>query len=318
MNDAPFLLLTTSSYRYLSDGLNAGTIRVEQFPDGERGITICSSIKGKDVVLVGGTHSDAATLELYDTACAIAKYGARRLTIVIPYFGYSTQERAVRGIECLVKDKSAVGLEVVTAKCRARLISSIPAAGDGNRVILFDLHTEGLPHYFEGNIAPFHLYGKNIFLRAAKDCANGQPFCFASTDAGRAKWIISLSNDAGVSPAFAYKIRLSGSETQVYDCQGDVDGKVVILYDDMIRTGSSGIEAAKAYKAKGAAKIYFAASHGVLPNNSILKIKGCGLFSGVILTNSHPNAIKAKELAPDFVTIYDIMPEVKKLILNLP
>ena len=207
-----------------------------QYPDGERGIAIKEKIQGSDVVLVGGTHNDSATLELYDTACAFVKYGARRLTLVVPYFGYSTQERSVKGVDCLTrKGNVEPSFEVVTAKCRARILSSIPIASEGNRIILFDLHAEGLPHYFEGNIAPFHLYGKNIFLGCAKKISSGTPYCFASTDAGRSKWVISLSKEAGVAPAFAYKIRISGSETQVYDCQGDVEDKIFSLVETFVR-----------------------------------------------------------------------------------
>jgi ribose-phosphate pyrophosphokinase len=93
-----------------------GKVEVKDFPDGERYQRIVSDISDKDVILVAGTISDQDTLELYDLACALVKYGARSLDLVIPYFGYSTMERSVkRG-------------EVVTAKTRARLLSSIPWA----------------------------------------------------------------------------------------------------------------------------------------------------------------------------------------------
>jgi phosphoribosylpyrophosphate synthetase len=118
--------------------VDSGDVETSFFPDGERYSRIMTSVDGREVVVIGGTISDADTLELYDLASAIVKYGARRLTVVIPYFGYSTMERAVkRG-------------EIVTAKTRARLLSSIPQAGAPNRVLLLDLHAEGIPYYFVG------------------------------------------------------------------------------------------------------------------------------------------------------------------------
>src|SRR5579863_7105314 len=75
---------------------NLGHVEIREFPDGERYQRILTKVSDKDVVLVGGTISDTATLELYDLACALAKYGARSLDLIIPYFGYSTMERAVK------------------------------------------------------------------------------------------------------------------------------------------------------------------------------------------------------------------------------
>ena len=128
------LVFTTSDYGYLGDevcrrgNFPSGSVEVSRFPDGERYQRILQPVDGRDVALIGGTISDEATLELYDLASAIVKYGARSLTLVIPFFGHSTMERAVKPGE------------VVTAKTRARLLSSIPAAGAGNVVLLVDLH----------------------------------------------------------------------------------------------------------------------------------------------------------------------------------
>src|SRR5579864_200566 len=139
------LILGISAYGYLRDdlarlsGAEAGVVVREGFPDGERDLRIDSDIERRDVVLVGGTIDDAATLELFDLACACIEYGAHTLTLVIPWYGYATMERATKR------------REIVTAKTRARLLSAIPQAGSGNRIVLFDLHSEGIPHYFEGS-----------------------------------------------------------------------------------------------------------------------------------------------------------------------
>src|SRR5678816_2021790 len=135
------LLFTTSQYEYFEPALlkagafERGAIERKSFPDGERYLRLAVDSWGRDVVLLGGTPSDLDWLELYDLGCAISRAGARSLSIVMPYFGYSTMERA------------ALPGEVVTAKTRARLISAIPPCEAGTRVFLFDLHTDGIEFY---------------------------------------------------------------------------------------------------------------------------------------------------------------------------
>ena len=119
-------------------GYELGAIERHEFPDGEHYRRIVSPVDGKDVVLLGGSVDDADTLEIYDLACTLVHAGAHTLTLVIPWFGYQTMERAVKPGEAVV------------AKTRARLLSSIPIAGSGNRVVLIDLHSEGITQYFSG------------------------------------------------------------------------------------------------------------------------------------------------------------------------
>src|SRR3954454_7430143 len=117
--------------------LECGKLQRLTFPDGERYARFCTPVGGRHVVIVGGTPTDGDLLDLYDLATGAITGGAARLTLVVPYFGYSTMERAV-------KDG-----EVAVAKARARLLSLIPLAPDGNRILLLDLHSEGIPYYFE-------------------------------------------------------------------------------------------------------------------------------------------------------------------------
>lgn len=290
------ILFATSHYNYLKTKLLAhntfteGVIEEKYFPDGEAYYRIATDVREQEVVLVGGTVSDAATLELYDLASGLVHYGAKKLTIVIPYFGYSTMERAVKKGE------------IVTAKNRALLLSAIPTAPFGNQVIMIDLHSEGIPHYFTNNLRTYHLYAKPVIIELAKGFG-GENFIFASTDAGRAKWVESLANDMHVEAAFVYKRRTSGSETQVTGVNADVKNKIVVIYDDMIRTGGSLIQAAKAYKEAGASKIYVIATHGLFPNNAIEKIKNSGIIEKVAVTDTHPNAEK---LAGDFLLVKSV------------
>jgi len=287
------LLFNTQKYQYLADkilamgDLEAGQVQVEYFPDGERYQRILTEVVGHDVVLLGGTVSDSDTLEFYDLACAIEKQGASSLIMVVPYYGYSTMERAVhKG-------------DVVTAKTRARLLSSIPNTGKGNHIFLLDLHTEGLPHYFEGDIQPTHFYAKQLVIEACR-AFGGSEFTLACTDAGRAKWVESLANDMGVQPAFVFKKRHSGDSTSITGINADVAGKVVVIYDDMIRTGGSLMKAAEAYKHAGAGDVYAVTTHGLFTNNSLEKIKNSGLFKKIATTDSHYNV---SLLQDDFLVV---------------
>jgi ribose-phosphate pyrophosphokinase len=281
------LLFSTENYTYLKNKMlpfsdfEDGQLEIKNFPDGERYMRIISEVSERHVIILGGTISDRDTLEIYDLASAAVKYGATSLTLIMPYFGYSTMERAIK-----------YG-EVVTAKARAILFSSIPRTSLGNQIILLDLHTEGIPHYFESGIRPVHLYSKKIIIDTCHEIY-GNDFVLASTDAGRAKWVESLANDMHVNGAFVFKRRISGEETKVTGISADVKGRNVIIYDDMIRTGGSLIQAAKSYKDAGAKEISVITTHGIFVNDSIKKLQDCGIISLVVCTDTHPNAEKSK------------------------
>jgi ribose-phosphate pyrophosphokinase len=271
-------------------GFTPGTIDRHRFPDGERYLRITSDVAGRDVVLLGGTVDEADTLEIYDLACALVHMGAHILTLVIPWYGYQTMERATKGGE------------VVVAKTRARLLSSIPIAGSGNRIVLVDLHSEGIPQYFDGNVRPVHLYLKALILPMIRELG-GQGFVLGATDAGRAKWVESLANDLGIDAAFVFKRRLSGDETEVTALAADVKGKTVVIYDDMIRTGGSLIGAARAFLTAGAERIAAVTTHGLFPGDALAKLEQSGLFSGIACTDTHPSA---PPLAGEFLHVEPI------------
>jgi ribose-phosphate pyrophosphokinase len=277
------LIFATQPYQYLGDaiarvgGWELGRVHRETFPDGEHYCRIETDPADRDVIVVGGTIDDAATLALYDLACGLVTEGAYRVRLVIPYFGYSTMERSTRAGE------------IVTAKTRARLLSSIPQASRGTQVFLLDLHVASIAHYFEGGIRPVHVYAKDLVIDQARRLGDTD-FVLACTDAGRAKWVESLANDLGVEAAFVYKRRTSGSETHVTGVSAQVAGKRVVIYDDMIRTGGSLINAAQAYRDAGAIAIDAIATHGLFPGDSLARIRATGLFGQVAVTDSHPRA----------------------------
>ena len=166
---------------------------IRDFPDGEHYHRITSNVSGKEIILIGGTIDDKETLELFDIANGCIQNGALCLNIVIPYFGYSTMERAVKSGE------------IVKAKNRALLLSALPGTSAGIKIIMIDLHVDGITYYFESNVRPVHLYAKLIVRNATLELSAGKPFVLASTDAGRAKWVESLANDLNVQAAFVFK-----------------------------------------------------------------------------------------------------------------
>ena len=302
MKEKPLLVYATESYAYMrrqvcqNGGFEEGLVQSRLFPDGERYQRLLHDPNARRVVLIGGTISERDTLELYDLGCALSKLGAYSLSMVIPYYGYSTMERAEKP------------LEVVTAKTRARLLSAIPPAGMANRIILFDLHTPGLPHYFEGCVQTRHLYAKPAILKACRDLG-GQDFVLACTDSGRAKWVESLANDLGVGAAFILKRRLSCDRVEVAEVQAKVQDKTVVIYDDMIRTGGSLIQAAKAYREAGAKEVSAITTHGVLPDGALDRLTSSGLFERLVATDTHPRAVELGGKDLEIISISEILLE---------
>lgn len=297
-------------YEYLqhqlcqTPGFQAGRLHRSLFADGERHLRFHDNLNGQDAILIGGTIDDSATLELYDMALGVIGLGVHKLSLLIPYFGYSTQERAVtRG-------------EVVTAKARAVLLSSIPRARLWNEVLLLDLHTPGIAHYFEGHLHSVQLSGLKIALDVVAAIAAQEPAVVACTDAGRAKWVQGLANAARLPAAFVYKSRQDDGRTVVTGINADVRGKHVIIYDDMVRTGSSLIEAGHAYTKAGATKITAIVTHAILPGDSLRVIQATGLFTKLHCTDSHPRASALLASAGEFLRVHPIAPIVLDHFMN--
>lgn len=334
------IIFSTASYGYLMQAmLNAGQFEVGEFargldkagnpvaevipfPDGEFYHRLMTDVEGRKVIIVGGHIDDRETMELYDMANTLVDCGAGELRIVDPYYGYCTMERAVkRG-------------EAVKAKYRARLLSSIPKAVAGNQIYFVDLHAEGIQHYVEGTLHSHHIYAKSVVVEAVKaqlllrannpTCkaiqrkALAEPFVFASTDAGRAKWVESLTRDmvaAGfnVTSAFIIKDRIAADKTKVRQVSADVKDRSVIIYDDMIRTGGSLREAADAYLKLGAVDVAAIATHCVMPGNTKDKLRDSGFFTHIAVTDSHPRSILLQD---DFLSVHSIAPLLAKTVAN--
>ncbi len=302
------IVFATVSYDYLQEelcdlvGARAGQIERRDFPDGEHYHRIRTDVSEHDVILVGGTITDAEALELYDLGCGLVHEGAGSLTLVLPFMGYSTMDRAVQPGE------------IVKAKTRARLLSSIPQAARGNRIVMVDLHAEGLVHYFEGEAHPFHARAHQVVLQAARRLG-GDDFVMACTDAGRAKVVEWFAVELGVPVSFVFKRRSErDGGTEVTAVSAQVAGKRVVVYDDMIRTGGSLLGAGRAYLDAGATSLAAVTTHGIFPNNALERIRQSGIFTGIVCTNTHPRALELAAQAPDYLRVESVAPMLAEFI----
>ncbi|MBU1430617.1 ribose-phosphate diphosphokinase [Myxococcota bacterium] len=301
--EAPPLLFTLTPYEPLGAellallGAEPGVLEVRAFPDGERYQRLITDVRGRSVIILAGTTSDTITLQLYDLACAISKYGADLLTLVIPYFGYSTMERAM------------MPGEVVTAKSRARLLSNIPAPSRGLRVVLLELHSAGIPHYFEGDVTTHHLDATPVLCAVARRLGGDHDFVIGSCDAGRAKRVVALANALGVEAAFIYKRRVDGSTTEIVGINANVLGREVIIYDDMIRSGGTLMGAARAYLSNGATGVSAIATHAVFAPGAFERLSSSGLFKHIVCTNSHPSAQGLPALGGEVISVAPLLAE---------
>src|SRR5262245_5984973 len=156
-------------------GVPLTPVERRDFPDGEKYLRLPladrSGFIGHTVALIGATESQPSIDELYRLGCAAVKYGASRLVLAIPYFGYSTMERAMKPGE------------VVTAKTVTRQLSAMPHAPAGNWVVLMDLHASGIVYYFEGDTFTAELYAEPEIVKASERIQLSK-LCLASADMG--------------------------------------------------------------------------------------------------------------------------------------
>lgn len=248
------------------------------FSNGERyyrvDLDARTDLVGADVIVVGSTHTDDDLLELYRIGCALTYFGVHKRTFVIPFFGYSTMERAT------------LPGEIATAKTNARLLSAIPTSGAGNTFMLLDLHTPGLVHYFEGESVCLELSAEDILADAIAGLRLNN-FVMASADLGMPVAVQRLAQRFRADIALVSKTR-SFEDTKVVAVIGDVKNRDVVIYDDMVRSGSSLLQAAAAYKKQGAKRVFAVISHLALNTPGVAGKLERSVLTKIITTNSHP------------------------------
>lgn len=235
-------------------GLEQGAVELKTFSDGELWVKFKENIRGRDVFIVQPTQPPSENLmELLIMLDAAKRASAKRVTAVLPYFGYARQDR---------KDQPRVA---VTAKLVANLITSAGA----DRVITMDLHAAQIQGFFD---IPFdHLYASPVFTSLWKDISDN--LVVVSPDIGGIKLARSYAKRLNANLVLIDKRRPAHNIAEVMNIIGDVDGKDVLIVDDLIDTAGTFISAIKALKEAGAQDVYGAVTHALLSGTAIERIE---------------------------------------------
>ncbi len=243
-----------------------------RFSEGEIRVKINENVRGKDVFVVQSTcpPPNDNLMELLIMMDALRRASARRITAVIPYYGYARQDR---------KDQPRVP---ITAKLVANLITTAGA----DRVLTMDLHAGQIQGFFD--IPLDHLYALNVFDRYITR-KRLKPLVIVSPDVGGIKMARAYAKRLGAGLAIVDKRRTSPDATEAMHILGEVEGKVCFLVDDLIATGSSILEASRVLKRAGAKAVYAAVTHAVLSGPAVERIADSPIQE-FIVTDSIPIA----------------------------
>lgn len=246
-------------------GVNLGTSSVNHFSDMEISVDIGETVRGADIYLVQSTCSPVNNnlMELLIMMDAMKRASAGRINVVIPYYGYARQDRKTRA------------REPITAKLVADLIEVAGA----DRVITMDLHAGQIQGYFD--IPVDHLSGIPILADYFKDLID-EDTVVVSPDLGGVTRARNFANLLDCSIAIIEKRRPRANVAEVMNLIGDIDGRDVILVDDIIDTAGTISTAAKMLKENGAKRIWGCATHGVLSGPAIQRIEESELEKFVI------------------------------------
>ena len=253
-------------------GVSLGEANIVDFASGEVHCRFGDSIRGSDVFIIQ-THSgpvNDALMEQLIMIDAAKRASAKRITAVIPYYGYSRQ------------DRKAEGREPITAK----LVADLLTAAGANRVVSMDLHSGQIQGFF--NFPVDHLQAMPVledYLRRETD----EDVVIVSPDAGRIKVAERIASHLGADLAFIYKRRPKGTQNivEAKEVIGDVEGRRCVLTDDMIDTAGTICAAADLLLERGATEVWAMATHAVLSGPAVDRLEKSGL-SRVILTDTLP------------------------------
>jgi ribose-phosphate pyrophosphokinase len=240
-----------------SAGLVLGRMDLGHFPDGETFVQIHETVRGRDVFIMQSIarQPDQYLMELLLIVDAVKRAAARNVIALIPYFGYSRQDR---------RDKPRVP---VTAK----LVADLLQAAGVKQVVTMDLHTEQLQGFF--NIPVDSLYARPRLVEALRNLISVDNLVVAAPDVGSVKLVRAFANELRTGMVIVDKERINASKVRVTTVIGDVNGKDVLLADDMCSTAGTLVSAAKACHEKGARRIFAAITHGLFVGNSIEMIE---------------------------------------------
>lgn len=268
-------LLTQAICDFLN--LPPGRIALGEFPDGEISCKIEEDVRGRDVFLVQPTCPPVnnTLLELLIMIDSCKRASAARITTVLPYFGYARQDR---------KDEGRVPIT-------AKLVANLIARAGADRVLTMDLHAAQIQGFFD--VPVDHLYAAPVLNEYFLEMGlKSEDIVVVSPDEGSIKRAVGHVKRLGGKLAIVDKRRSSAHETSQENLiGGPVEGKVALMFDDMISTAGSICGAAELVHKEGAREIHVAATHGVFCGSAIQRLSKAPLTS-LVITDSIP-------LAPD-------------------
>ena len=251
-------------------GISLGDMEVEHFADGEFSVYYKDSIRGKDVFLVQSTYpSSDNIMELLLMIDAAKRASAHYIAAVIPYFGWARQDR---------KDKPRVSIG-------AKLMADLLSTAGVTRLITMDLHADQIQGFF--NVPVDHLYASTVFVDYLRKTSDLDRTVIATPDVGGAKRANSYAKFLGVPMVICHKSRAKANEVAEMTIIGDVEGKDVILVDDIVDTAGTICKAADLMMKNGARSVRAIASHAVLSDPATERIDASSL-SEIIFTDSIP------------------------------
>jgi ribose-phosphate pyrophosphokinase len=248
-----------------------GSATVNRFPDGETFVQINENIRGCDVFIIQPTCVPAndRIMELLIMIDALRRASAARITAVIPFFGYARQDR---------KDKPRVPIT-------AKLVANLLTAAGANRVLTVDLHAQQIQGFFD--IPVDHLYASPVFYKHIKDKPWLKDATVFSPDVGGLKYASAVADMLHLPYGFVAKRRTSATTVQATSLVGEVEGRDIILVDDMTETAGTLTAAAELLKKNGARSVRAMVSHCMIQEIAYERFR-TGVIDEVITTNSVP------------------------------
>jgi ribose-phosphate pyrophosphokinase len=246
-----------------------GKVNYQQFSDGEMSPFITESVRGHEVFIIQSTIPPSDNLmELLLMVDAAKRASASSVNVVIPYFGYARQDR---------KDKPRVSIA-------AKMIANLLTAAGADRIMTCDLHADQIQGFFD--IPVDHMDGTYLFVPYLKSLGLSN-IMFASPDVGGIKRARSFAKHFDAELAVCDKYRKEANKIESMRLIGEVDGKDVVLVDDLVDTGGTICKAAGLLKEKGAKSVRAVCTHGVLSGNAYENIEG-SLLEEIVISDTIP------------------------------
>ena len=286
----------------VAENLNAnlGAIKVGTFSDGEINVEIAENVRGKDTFVIQSTNFPAEKnlMELILIIDALKRASVRSITAVIPYFGYSRQDRRIRSARV-----------PISAKVVADMLSNAGVT----RIITLDIHSEQIQGFF--SFPMDNIYTANLMVKDLLDNHNVEDLQVVSPDTGGVIRARSVAKTLGVKDlAIIDKRREKANESEVINLIGDVENKVCIVPDDLIDTAGTLSNASHALKEKGAKEIIAYITHPVLSGNAIENLNNSAIDK-LVVSNSIDIGDKSKKCPK--IDVFDISPILSQAITRL-